>query len=46
MEGEFLTRYSNVRGISSMDLIPADTTVTGVRPSSCKSALTSIPNKG
>lgn len=35
-------RYSSVRGISRIFLTPADTTVTGVRPNSLKSALTSI----
>ena len=37
-----LTSTSKVRGISRMDLIPADTTATGVRPSSIRSALMSI----
>lgn len=35
------TRYSNVSGISRIDLTPAQTTATGVLPSSIKSALTS-----
>ena len=35
------TRYSSVLPISRIDLTPADTTATGVRPSSVKSALTS-----
>lgn len=35
------TRYSNVRGISRIDLTPAQTTATGVLPSSIKSALIS-----
>ena len=36
------TRYSSVRPISSIDFTPADTTATGVRPSSVRSALISI----
>lgn len=35
------TRYSSVRGISRIDLTPAQTTAIGVLPSSIKSALTS-----
>ena len=38
-----LTKNSNVRGMSSIDLTPADMTVTGVRPNSVKSALMSKP---
>ena len=37
------TRYSSVRPMSRIDLQPAHTTATGVRPSSVKSALTSKP---
>ena len=37
-----VSRYSRVRGISSMFFTPADMTVTGVLPNSLKSALTSI----
>lgn len=40
------TRYSSVLPISRIDLTPADTTATGVRPSSVKSALTSRAVKG
>lgn len=36
------TRYSKVRPISSIDLMPAETTAIGVLPSSVKSALMSI----
>ncbi len=36
-----VSRYSSVRPTSRMDLIPADTTATGVRPSSVTSAETS-----
>lgn len=36
------TRYSSVRWISNMDLTPAQTTATGVRPSSVRSALMSM----
>jgi hypothetical protein len=41
-----LTRYSNVRGISRMDLTPAQTTATGVRPSSVRSDEISMPAQG
>ena len=37
-----VSRYSSVRGMSRIDLTPALTTSTGVRPSSTRSALTSI----
>ena len=37
----YLTKYSSVSGISNIDLTPAQTTVTGVFPSSIKSALMS-----
>ena len=40
-----LTKNSSVLGISSIDLTPDDTTVTGVRPNSVKSALMSRPAK-
>lgn len=40
------TKYSSVLPISRIDLAPADTTATGVRPSSVKSALTSRAVKG
>mmetsp|Transcript_148 Transcript_148/g.329 ORF Transcript_148/g.329 Transcript_148/m.329 type:complete len:248 (+) Transcript_148:2101-2844(+) len=36
-----VSRYSSVRGMSSTDFAPAHTTITGVRPSSVRSALTS-----
>jgi hypothetical protein len=36
------TKYSRVLGMSRMDLTPAQTTVTAVRPSSVKSAETSM----
>jgi hypothetical protein len=39
------TRYSSVLGISRMDLTPAQTTVTAVRPSSVKSEDTSMAAK-
>ena len=39
------TRYSRVLPISKIDLTPAQTTVTGVLPSSLRSALTSMPAK-
>ena len=39
------TRISRVRDISSMDLIPAETTPTGVLANSTKSALISKANK-
>ena len=38
---KYLTRYSSVFSMSSIDLTPAETTATGVRPSSVRSALTS-----
>ena len=38
----YVYKYSRVLGMSKMDLTPADTTVTGVWPSSLKSALASI----
>lgn len=38
----FVSRYSNVRGISRIDFTPAETTVTGVLESYSRSALTSI----
>lgn len=37
-----VSRNSRVRGMSRMDLAPAQITATGVRPSSVKSADTSI----
>lgn len=37
-----VSKYYRVLGISRMDLTPAETTVTGVLPSSLRSALTSI----
>ena len=40
-----LTKNSSVLGISSIDLTPDDTTATGVRPNSVKSALMSRPAK-
>ena len=40
-----LTRYSSVSGMSSMDLIPEDTTHTGVLPNSVRSELTSMPKR-
>lgn len=40
-DGE-LTKYSNVRGISKIDLTPAQTTATGVLASSDKSEEISI----
>ena len=39
---KYTTRYSSVRGMSKMDFTPADTTATGVFPSSVKSEETSI----
>lgn len=38
----FVSKYSKVRGISKIDLTPAEITATGVRASYYKSALTSI----
>lgn len=38
----FVSKYSRVRGISRIDLTPADTTDTGVRESYSRSALMSI----
>ena len=40
-----LTRYSNVRPMSKIDLGPDATTATGVRPSSVRSADTSIARR-
>lgn len=40
-----LTKYSSVRPISKMDLGPDATTATGVRPSSVRSADTSIARR-
>jgi hypothetical protein len=37
----YVSKYSKVLGISKIDFTPADTTVTGVCPSSLKSALAS-----
>lgn len=37
------TRYSNVLGMSRIDLTPEDITTTGVRPNSVRSALMSKP---
>lgn len=43
--GYGLTKYSSVRPISKMDLGPDATTATGVRPSSVRSAETSIARR-
>jgi len=42
----WVSKYSRVRPMSRMDLIPAQTTPTGVRLNSVRSALMSIPTEG